>query len=155
MRLVTALTALVLLAACEDDKAKPYLEFAGGGFVFNYRNGDIYYGFVAKPLKHLPDGAVLEARFEVPRSAEPLVMREPADPGKLQYMFKTPDLKGVMPAHDYQVQLVLLDREGGSELARYARTFRTEVDPAQFPDEGLVVGPGYQPNPALPPPKAP
>ena len=37
------------LAACDGGEGEgPYFEFAGGGFVFNYRYADATYGFVAQ-----------------------------------------------------------------------------------------------------------
>lgn len=48
----TALWAYaVLLAGCSEDEAeKPYVEFAGGGFVFNYNIAEAYCGFVARAI---------------------------------------------------------------------------------------------------------
>src|SRR3954471_10740191 len=85
----------LLLAGCGEDVSKPYLDFAGGGFIFNYRNAEAFYGFVAKPLRRLPEGGVIEARFDIPGSAEPYVATEKVVPGQMQYSFKTPFLTGI------------------------------------------------------------
>jgi hypothetical protein len=132
-----------LLAACSDEQATPYLEFIGGGFVFNYRNAELYYGFVARPKKPLPEGARLEAEFEVP-IGPPLVISEPVRPGQLQYMFRTGHLRGIVKNHPYRAVLRLIDTKTGAEIARYEKTFATEVDQSTLPDRPLVVGPGYQ-----------
>lgn len=134
----------LLLAACGDDSATPYVEFVGGGFIFNYRNAELYYGFVARPKKALPEGAVLEAQFEIPGTAEPLVIREPVRQGRLQYMFRTGHLQGIVKDHPYKAVIRLIDGKTGNEIARYEKTFRTQVDQSTLPDQPLTVGPGYQ-----------
>ena len=68
-----ALALAITLSACGEDASSPYLDFAGGGFIFNYRNAEAFYGFVAKPLRRLPEGAVIEARFDMPGNAAPFV----------------------------------------------------------------------------------
>lgn len=151
MRVLLLLMALLFLAGCEDEQAKPYLEFQGGGFVFNYRNAEAFYGFVAKPNRPMPEGAVIEVSFEVPGFPDKYVIREPARPGQLQYMFRTPPLHGIEKDHDYQAMMRVLN-QGGAELAQYKKAFRSDVDQASLPDKPLVIGPGYTPNPELPPP---
>ena len=145
-----ALSLLLLLAACNESENGPYLEYAGGGFIFNYRNAVAFYGFVARPLRALPEGAVIEAQFEVPGSDEPFVTREKAHDGLLQYSFKSPEIKGVVKGHPYKVVMRLLD-SGGTELARYEHSYTSDIDQASMPDKPLVVGPGYQKNPELNP----
>ena len=65
--LVVLLGIQLQLSGCGEDSAKPYVEFAGGGFIFNYRTANHYYGFVVRQKKPLPAGSKLEARFEVLR----------------------------------------------------------------------------------------
>lgn len=138
---------LCLLTGCKEDANAPYLEFAGGGFIFNYRNAEAFYGFVVKPLRSLPDGSVIEAQFEVPQSSTPYVVTQTVEPGMLQFSFRSPDLKGVEKGHPYKAVMRLLASPAGPEIARYERTFHTDVDQASLPQKPLVVGPGYQTNP--------
>jgi hypothetical protein len=138
-----------MLAACSEDTSVPYLEFAGGGFIFNYRNAEAFYGFVAYAKRTLPEGALIEASFDMPRGAQPYVATEKANPGQLQYSFKTPFLTGIEKDHEYKAVMRLID-SSGKELARYERSFHTDVDQASLPSKPLVVGPGYQQNPELP-----
>lgn len=142
-RLMLALSCAGLLGACEDDVAKPYLEFVGGGFIFNYRTANHYYGFVVRQKKPLPEGSKLEARFEVPWGPDQ-VFEQPSRPGQLQYVFQTGDLSGIVQGHPYKASLRILDGATGAEIARYEKTFKTDVDQSTLPDQPLVEGPGYQ-----------
>ncbi len=147
--LLMAATAM-FLSACGDDASKPYFTFAGGGFVFNYRNADLYYGFVLKPERQAPPGAMIEVDFELTQLGQHDVQRIAMREGQLQYTFRTPDLQGVKPGKDYQAVVRLMNE--GKEIARYSRAFKTDIDTSSLPNEPLVVGPGYQPNPVLPSP---
>ena len=143
---LAVLAAIALAAACsEPDPASPYLEFAGGGFVFNYRLATADYGFVARPRRRLPAEGQLEAVFENPAGGAPLVVREPVRAGRTQYVFRTPPLEGVRAGRDYRVELRVRDA-GGRVLASYARTFRSDADQGVLPARPPVVGPGYQPG---------
>jgi hypothetical protein len=143
---ILALLAIALLG-CKEDSTTPYLEFSGGGFIFNYRNAEAFYGFVATPLRKLPEGSVIEVHFEVPGSAVPYVISEKSVPGMMQYSFKTGQLAGIEKGHPYKAIMRLLSGPGGTELARYEKDFHTDVEQATLPSKPLVVGPGYTPNP--------
>ncbi|MBC8036646.1 MAG: hypothetical protein H7X89_05465 [Rhizobiales bacterium] len=144
--LIMALGVTILVAGCEDDTAKPYVEFVGGGFIFNYRTANHYYGFVVRQKKPLPEGSKLEARFEVPWGPEQVVER-PSRSGQLQYVFQTGDLQGIVKGHPYKASLRILDGTSGVEIAKYETSFKTDVDQSALPKGPLVVGPGYEPAP--------
>ena len=150
IRKLAFLLFALFLAGCGEDPNSPYLSFAGGGFVFNYRNAEAFYGFVARPLRTLPEGGKIEAQFEVPGNPEPATVSEKVVTGQVQYSFKSPLLTGIQPNHDYKAVMRLIDA-GGKEIARYEQNFRTNVDQATLPNQPLVVGPGYQQNPDLKP----
>jgi hypothetical protein len=143
-----AISLALLLAACSENESGPYLEYAGGGFIFNYRNAVAFYGFVARPLRELPEGAVIEAQLEIPGTDKPFIVQEKARSGQLQYSFKSPEIKGVVKDHPYKVVMRVLDRDG-KELARYEHSYKSDIDQSTMPDKPLVVGPGYQKNPEL------
>lgn len=149
-RKILGLAFALLLTACGEDPNAPYLTFAGGGFVFNYRNAEAFYGFVAKPIRTLPEGGVIEAQFEVPGSAEPVTVTEKVVTGRIQYTFQSPNLTGIQAKHDYKAVMRLLDAQG-KEIARYEQNFHTDVDQSTLPNQPLVVGPGYEKNPDLKP----
>ena len=131
------------LSGCGEDSAKPYVEFAGGGFIFNYRTANHYYGFVVRQKKPLPAGSKLEARFEVPNGPEQ-IFEQSAREGQLQYVFQTGDLDGIITHHPYKAVLRIIEGTTGAEIARYEKTFKTDVDQSALPDGPLVTGPGYQ-----------
>ena len=145
--LVWLVVVMCSLMGCKEDPNAPYLEFAGGGFIFNYRNAEAFYGFVAKPVRSLPEGAIIEAQFEVPNSSTPYIVTQDVRPGALQFTFRTEDLRGIEKGHAYKAVMRLLASPSGPEIARYERTFHTDVEQASLPDKPLVVGPGYQINP--------
>jgi hypothetical protein len=151
LRLAPAfLLGLALLAGCSDEQAanEPYVEFAGGGFIFNYRLAEAYYGFVAKVRRAIPEGTILEASFENPAGGPPLIVAKTARAGFFQYAFETPSLQGVVADRDYQVELRLLDPADRHQLASYRKSFRSTMGQDVLPKRPLTIGPGYQRNPA-------
>jgi hypothetical protein len=147
--IVAVLFAVAATAGCRPEETGPYLAIEGGGFIFNYRISEAYYGFVIRPLRSLPEGTVLEARFEDPNAAEPIIVRQTARASAIKYTFRTPPLKNVVADRDYRAEIVVLDADGGKELGRYSRTFRTYIGQNVIAAEPLTVGPGYALNPAV------
>jgi len=142
------LLVLVGLPACDeaaDDK--PYVEFAGGGFIFNYNLAQAYYGFVIRTRRGIPPGTILEAQFEDPAGGPALPVRQVARQGGVEYSFRTPPVEGVKAERDYQVVLRLIEPESQRVIATYSRAFRSTADQDILPEKPLTVGPGYQPNP--------
>ena len=140
--LVTALSGALL--GCKEDASTAYVEFAGGGFIFNYRTANHYYGFVVRQKKPLPEGSKLEARFEVPGEELEQVVEQPMRRGQLQYVFQTGDLDGIVTGHPYKATLRILDDTTGAVIATYQTTFKSAVDQSALPEGPLVIGPGYQ-----------
>ena len=128
---VLALAAFV--AACDEPSEKPYLTFAGGGFVFNYQVGEAYYGVVAKAGKKLPPGAVVEAHFENPAGGPAFVVTRSTASGRIDYAFRSPPLIGVKANRPYAVELRIVDRQSREVLARYQRSFQSSLDQSVLP----------------------
>jgi len=148
-RLATALVLALALAGCDDDGASgdaPYLEITGGGFIFNFRLAEAYYGFVARPLRSLPVGSLLEARFEDPAGGAAYVERRPVGEKVLRYSFRSPPLQGIKADRPYEAELLLIAADG-NVLQSLRKTFTSQLDQDVNPDQPLTVGPGYQKNP--------
>ena len=141
LRLAGALLALSL-AACVDQSQ--YLEIAGGGFIFNYRNAEATWGVILVPRKDPPPGAVIEVTFENPAGGAPIVMSRPARGGG-RIDFQTPALAGVEKDRPYHVA-VLLKGADGAELQRLEKDFVSQLDQSVLPERPLAIGPGYQRN---------
>lgn len=141
-----------LLAGCGQNE-DPKVEFAGGGFVFNYRQAEVTYGFVARIKGEAPEGSVLEAVFEDPAGGPQIVLRQKVLPTRRSYKFETPPVAGVRKDRDYQVELRLLGGEEppGTVIAQNARSYRSQLDGSILPERPLAVGPGYhQPDGSTP-----
>ena len=137
------LLVMLALPGCAGNEIPPFIEFAGGGFVFNYRTANHFYGLVVKQIKPLPAGSKLRVSFEIPGGRQE-VQEIATVPGRLQYKFQTGDLDGIEAGHQYRAILTLLDGETGRELDRLEKTFKTDVDQSKLPEKPLVVGPGYE-----------
>ena len=144
-RIRLASVLILTLAACSNNSSddRPYVEFAGGGFVFNYRTAVVDYGFVVLVKRKLEPGTVLQATFENPSGEPPFVITMPTVKGRIQYAFRTPPVQGVQPDRDYSVALRVIEPETGTVLATHTRNYRSNVDQAMMPKAPLTVGPGY------------
>ncbi|MBO6716777.1 MAG: hypothetical protein JJ913_02340 [Rhizobiaceae bacterium] len=131
----------------EDPANKPYLQIVGGGFVFNYRVADNFYGFTAIVSRPLESGSIIEATFDDPAGGAPLVVRERVSPMTDRYALRTPPLKGVEAHKPYQVTIRVLDRLETREIWSTTRSYSSQISDAKTPDEPLTVGPGYHRNP--------
>lgn len=139
--------AAVLIGCSSDNGDKPYFEFAGGGFIYNYRLATADYGFVVKVLRKLPEGAVIEAEFEDPAGGPPIVIREVVRAGRRYYKFETPPVKGIRAGNDYRTEVRLIEVGTHRVIARYTKSFHADIDQSILPDVPSVIGPGYQRNP--------
>lgn len=144
---VAALLAFlaVLTAGCEGEKGPP-IAIEGGGFIFNYRIAEVFYGVSVKPLRKLAPGTTLEAEFDDPAGGPAIRVSEPVTGDKLAYALRTPPLSGVKSGRDYKV-VVVAKAADGKEIGRAERVFRSSIDQEVNPEKPLTIGPGYTPNP--------
>lgn len=146
-----ALLALLLAigwATREDPADKPYLKILGGGFMFNYRIAEVYYGFTASVERPLPTGSIIEAAFEDPGGGAHHVVRARVGTDSERYSLRSPPVRGVEKDRDYVVAVRVLDREERQVLWRDELSFRSQISDEIVPDKPLTIGPGYALNPA-------
>ncbi len=143
-----ALAAALVLAACSQKG--PYLDISGGGFVFNYRLSEAYAGFIAAPLRTLPEHARIEATFENPSGGPPIVLSKDVTPDRREYSFTTDALKGIKANTDYDVAVRLIGADG-KVIETIDKKLHSDLDQSVLADKPLTVGPGYTPNPDLAP----
>ncbi|HEY7763806.1 MAG TPA: hypothetical protein VIB38_02355 [Aestuariivirgaceae bacterium] len=121
--------------------------FAGGGFVFNYRIGEAFYGVVINTEGKLPQEALIEASFENPMGGQAILVTDKIRDGQRRYTLRTPALKGIKKDVPYKVVVQILAKPGGEVVQRIERTFRSQVDQSMIPQGPLIIGPGYTLNP--------
>ncbi len=155
MRRLCILAVLALLAApsrAGEPDATSLIDLQGGGFIFNYNIGEVFYGVLVKPRRALPVGTEIEARFEDPAGGPPIVVTETFRGSPRPISLRTPPVQGVVANRDYRVTIRLRDASGAL-LGETARTFRSDLDQSILPSHRLTVGPGYQPAPPEPKPE--
>lgn len=140
--------AALILTACGE--AEDYIAFDGGGFIFNYRIAEAYYGVSVKPMRRLMPGFVLEAAFENPAGGEPIIVRREIKGPKLRYTLRTPPLTGIEKNRPYRVVVRVMSAPGGRELARISKALSSELDQSALPAKPLAIGPGYHNTPRVP-----
>ncbi len=148
-RALKAFTLAILgvgLLGC-DASEQPPATIGGGGFIFNYRLGEAYYGIVVNTPRGLPDGALVDASFDNPAGGAPIVLTQTGEPDRKRYVFQTPPVKNVKKDIPYRV-VVRVVAADGAELQRLESSFTSAFDQEIIAGGPLVVGPGYTPNPA-------
>ncbi|MGJ8572436.1 MAG: hypothetical protein ACSHXI_17235 [Hoeflea sp.] len=146
------LTCLLLglgWATRENPAEKPYLGIVGGGFVYNYREAQVYYGFVVRILKPLPAGTWLIAEFEDPVRGPPLVVETRLHARSVSNGVHSPNVRGVMAGKPYHVAIKLYDYTRTKLIWTVEKEFTSQIDESVVPDKPLTIGPGYFPNPEL------
>ena len=133
----------------EDPAEKPYIDIAGGGFVYNYREAQVYYGFVAHVLKPLPVGTWLITEFENPAGGPPLTVETRLHARSVRYGVHSPKVRGVKAGKPYHVAIRLYDYTRSKLIWAGEKDFTSQIDDTVVPDKPLTIGPGYFPNPEL------
>ncbi|WP_187971382.1 hypothetical protein [Aquibium microcysteis] len=153
-RIVGAAVALlaVLLAVGwamrEDPATRPYLRILGGGFMFNYRVAEVFYGFTALVDRPLPTGSIIEAAFEDPAGGQRHVVRTRVGTDSNRYALRSPPVRGVEAGRPYHVDIRVLDRTETQLLWTHDLVLRSRISDRVVPQQPLTVGPGYAPNPS-------
>src|ERR687886_1018560 len=150
MRRLCILAVVALLAApsrAGEPDATSLIDLQGGGFIFNYNIGEVFYGVLVKPRRALPVGTEVEASFEDPAGGPPIVVTETFHGSPRPMSLRTPPVQGVRANRDYRVTIRLRDPASGAVLGETTETFRSDLDQSILPPRRLTVGPGYQSAP--------
>ena len=132
------------VGATRDDPAKkPYLIITGGGFVYNYRVADVFYGFSAVVAKPVSSGSLIVAEFEDPSGGPALVSETRTNGRTSVYGVRSPSLTNVKAGQPYKVSIQLLDQTRTEVLFSSERSYVSSLDSSINPDKPLSVGPGY------------
>ena len=149
--LAVAVVAFIAGWMTRDDPAeKPYLEIVGGGFIFNYRVADVFYGFTAQVMKPVPVGSIIVAEFEDPAGGPPLVVEKRVNARTARYGLRSPTVHGVQADQPYKVSVRLYDWQRKELLWQGEHAYSSRISDAIVPDKPLTIGPGYHRNPELP-----
>jgi len=152
-RIVAAAVGLALLLFAigwvtrEDPAQKPYLAFTGGGFVFNFRLAEAFYGFTVQVQKPLQTGSIIEAEFENPEGGAPIVVSERVNARTTRYGLRSPGVRGVEAGKPYKVVVSLYDYRHEDLLERHEREYSSKIASTVLPEKALTTGPGYHRNP--------
>lgn len=134
----------------EDPGETPYLRIVGGGFIFNYRVADVFYGFTAQVMKPLPVGSIIVAEFEDPAGGPLLVIEKRVNARTTRYGLRSPSVRGVRAGEPYAVTVSLYDRRREALLWRQQKHYVSPIGDDVVPEQPLTVGPGYHRNRDLP-----
>ena len=154
-KIVAAAIGLVLVltaigwATRQDPAEKPYIGMAGGGFIYNYREANVFYGFIANVLKPLPNGSWMIADFENPAGGPPLTVETRLHARSVRYGVHSPIVRGVKAGKPYRVSIRLYDYTRTKLIWEGEKDFVSQLDDSIVPDKPLTIGPGYFPNPEL------
>jgi len=135
----------------ENPADKPYLVVAGGGFIFNYRVAEAFYGFTVNVQKPLEVGSIIQAQFEDPAGGPPFVEETRVNARTTHYSLRSPGVHNVNKGQPYEVVISLYDYTGKNLIERQTREFKSSLDSKIVPEKPLTIGPGYARNPELAP----
>jgi hypothetical protein len=144
---VSTLVAL-LLEGCGEQASKPdYMKIAGGGLTFNFRYSEARAVIVGRQVTPLPDGATVEALFDVPGQSRREKVSQPAVGGRILYKLQSSPLKGIKKGVPLNVTLIVTDASG-KEIDRDETQFVSDVDQDTLPSKPLVdpEKPNYVPR---------
>ncbi|EAU40699.1 hypothetical protein FP2506_03194 [Fulvimarina pelagi HTCC2506] len=127
----------------------PYLTIAGAGFMFNYRIGEVSYGFAAVVNKPVRKYSRIIATFEDPMGGPPLEIIEKLTPRSTRYSVRSPPVRGVEKGVPYRVSVRLIQNLDDAVLFEESFTVTSQMSDAVVPPAPLTIGPGYMRNPHL------
>jgi hypothetical protein len=129
--------SVVLLAGCGENGRPDYMKIAGGGLTFNYRYSEARAVIVGRQVTPLPQGASVEALFDIPGETRRERVSRPAIEGKLTYKLESSPLFGIKKGIPLKVTLLVIDA-AGKEIDREETQYVSDVDQDGLPTKPLV-----------------
>jgi hypothetical protein len=142
------LMTLMTASACREVPPETYVELTGRIFVFNYRVARATYVITLGKLRPIPDGSVVETRFDNPRGGDPLTQTEKIWPKLDKISIESPPVFCIVKDRPYKFSVVIKDA-AGAVLQQLDGAVISSLDQTVLPDIPLVVGHAYEPNPDL------
>ena len=137
MKKFLVLFALLLAGCGAEETSSEYLRIAGGGITFNYRYSQATMVLVARTMKSLPEGGMVEVLFDIPGKTARESVRHPVIIGKLTYKMESKYLTGIKKGVALKVTLRALDK-AGVVLDTKETSFTSDVDQDTLPSKPLV-----------------
>jgi hypothetical protein len=147
-RIATVFALCLLLLGCRDESRSGYVELTGRVFIFNPRVATASYVVTLGVLTPLPVGARVEALFENPAGGAKIKVEHNVRTPMGRIALESPSLLCIKKGKRYAFDVKLIDASGGV-LQTISSSIESTLDQSIMPDVPLVVGPEYQPNPAL------
>jgi hypothetical protein len=122
-----------------------YVRIAGGGISFNYRYSQAYMVVIAEQRRPMPEGAMVQALFDVPGSTNRAIVQLPVMEGKLTYKLQTEPLMGFTKGGTYKVSLALVGADGKT-IESHDTTYVSDEDQSTLPSKPLVEGLEFTPH---------
>jgi hypothetical protein len=142
------LLTFVSAAGCREVPPDAYVELTGRIFVFNYRVATATYVITLGKLRPIPEGAMVETRFDDPRGGDPLTLSEKIWPKLEKIAIESPPVFCIVKDRAYNFSIIIKDASG-AQLQKLDGTVTSSLDQSVLPDVPLVVGNAYEPNPDL------
>lgn len=144
-----ALVAILSFAGCrETGPAGEFFRITGKLVVFNYRNAVATFMVTLSPTQPAQAGQVAIGTFENPAGGGPVTVQQPVWPKLEHQTVESPPLTCIVRNRPYSIKIEIAD-EKGQVLQTIETTIVSSEDQQIMPDEPLVVGPVYTPNPEL------
>lgn len=145
---IWALCAAVLLSGCQREDRHAPLAVAGRLVVFNYRVAKASYLVTLRRQGELPEGSMVETRFENPAGGAPLVTRDKIFASEQNLVLESPDLHCVVKDRPYTVDIRVSDAKGNL-IQALQTTVTSSEDQSILPAKPLVLGAVYTKNPEV------
>ncbi len=139
---ILTLILTTMLGACGSGD---YVKIAGGGISFNYRYSQASMVVIAEQRRPLPQGAIVQALFDVPDSANRAIVQLPVMEGKLTYKLQTDPLVGFTKGGNYKVTVALVGADGKT-IESHETIYTSDEDQSTLPKKPLVEGLEFTPH---------